>query len=127
MQAPRAIVITAVAIAAAGVAAAGCGSPAPSACPGSNLPVACPSPAPSFAADVLPIVQATCQNCHAPGGQEAVLPLLTYEDVRGKVTTVIQQLRNCLMPPPGNGNPTITPEQRQTFVAWSTACEATNN
>jgi hypothetical protein len=127
MQSPRAIVVTAVAIAVAVTVTAGCGSPAPSACPGNELPAACPSPAPSFAADVLPIVQATCQNCHAPGGQEAVIPLLTYDDVRGRITTVIMQLRMCLMPPVAAGNPTITPEQRQTFLTWSTACEAMNN
>jgi hypothetical protein len=128
MQAPRAIVITAVALAIAVAAAAGCGGgPPASTCPGNEVPTACPSPAPSFTTDVLPVIQATCQNCHAPGGQEEIIPLVTYDDVRGRITTVIQQLRNCLMPLAGNGNPTITPKQRQTLIAWSTACGAMND
>jgi hypothetical protein len=126
MQAPRAIVITAVALAVA-AAVAGCGSPAPAACPGNDLPASCPSPAPGFTADVLPVIQSTCQNCHAPGGQEAIIPLLTYDDVRGRLSTIILQLRECLMPPVAPGNPTITPEQRQTLIAWSTACGAMND
>jgi hypothetical protein len=36
-------------------------------CP-NDLPAACPSPVPSHATDVKPIITAHCLKCHAPGG-----------------------------------------------------------
>src|SRR5262245_52695443 len=37
--------------------------------------------APTFARDIAPILQRSCQNCHRPDGV-APMPLVTYEEVR---------------------------------------------
>ena len=35
----------------------------------------------TFAKDIAPILQRSCQNCHRPNGA-GPMPLITYEDVR---------------------------------------------
>src|SRR5262245_58419460 len=54
------------------VALAGCSSPpeqttidAGGDCP-NDLPSTCPTPVPSYAADIAPILAAKCEGCHAP-------------------------------------------------------------
>jgi hypothetical protein len=76
---------------------AGCGGHATS-CP-DQIPT-CPSPPPSFVAEVSPIVQSVCVPCHGPGGIEASRPYLTYEDMKafGPFSTMYSQVLGCTMP-----------------------------
>ena len=53
----------------------------------------------TFAKDIAPILQRTCQNCHRPNGGIAPMALTTYEEVRPWVKAI--KLRTSLreMPP----------------------------
>lgn len=42
----------------------------------------CDTTAVSYSLDIRPILDANCITCHAPGGEQEVAPLLTYEDVK---------------------------------------------
>jgi len=52
----------------------------------------------TFARDVAPILQRSCQNCHRPGGG-APMSLLTFEEVRPWVRAIKQRTANRSMPP----------------------------
>lgn len=93
---------------------AGCGSPTPT----------CPSTAPSFSADVLPILESRCAPCHGPGGVEAGRPLVDYASVHASRTSVLTQVFYCKMPPAG-ASP-LTADEKLTILSWL-ACEAPNN
>jgi mono/diheme cytochrome c family protein len=54
--------------------------------------------APTFYRDVLPILQQHCQSCHRPGGI-APLPLMTYEQARTEVRSIVFVTENRRMPP----------------------------
>src|SRR5476651_1637074 len=68
------------------------------------LPAASPSdvaavPAnPTFTRDILPIVQAACQDCHRPGDM-APFSLVTYEDARPWARSIEQRVTSRDMPP----------------------------
>src|ERR1700686_1338052 len=53
---------------------------------------------PTFARDVAPILQRSCQNCHRPGNI-APMSLLTYQDVRPWARSIKQQVALRNMPP----------------------------
>jgi hypothetical protein len=42
----------------------------------------------TFARDILPILQTSCQDCHRPGGS-GPMPLVTYDDVRPCVASLL--------------------------------------
>lgn len=44
--------------------------------------VACDTTAISYATDIRPILDANCISCHAPGGEQEISPLLTYDDIK---------------------------------------------
>jgi mono/diheme cytochrome c family protein len=52
----------------------------------------------TFAKDVAPILQRTCQNCHRPGSI-GPMSLLTYEDARPWARSIKQQVTMRNMPP----------------------------
>src|SRR5437879_8861055 len=54
--------------------------------------------APTFAKDVAPILQRSCQPCHRPGNI-APMSLLTYQDVRPWARAIKQQVVQRNMPP----------------------------
>src|SRR5437773_318086 len=54
--------------------------------------------APTFAKDVLPILQKSCQDCHRPG-QMAPFSLLTYEDARPWARSIKDKVVSRYMPP----------------------------
>jgi hypothetical protein len=93
------------------------------------ISTSCPSPPPSFAKDVEPLIQNYCVMCHSPGGTgEKFADLRTYTGVWMTRTEVQSQVYHCYMPnedasPPP---PTLTNAQRETIVAW-VACNAPNN
>ncbi|HJZ72843.1 MAG TPA: hypothetical protein VKE51_13955 [Vicinamibacterales bacterium] len=56
------------------------------------------SPTPTFAKDVAPIFQKSCQTCHHPG-TSAPMSLVTYEEVRPWAKSIRQRVANREMPP----------------------------
>jgi uncharacterized membrane protein len=88
---------------------------------------------PSFTNDVLPnVFVPVCENCHAPGQQEAVMPLTNYQQIYGPATgpnmgaeareIFNQVFESCLMPPSNAPEP-LTAGARQTLLDWF-ACGA---
>src|SRR5262249_32478107 len=57
-------------------------------------------PAVTFAKDIAPILQKSCQSCHRPG-QMAPMSLLTYADVRPWARSIKQRVTERSMPPWG--------------------------
>jgi hypothetical protein len=55
-------------------------------------------PAPTFCADVAPIVFGKCAQCHRPG-EVAPFPLLTYADVKKRGATIAEVVADRFMPP----------------------------
>jgi len=53
---------------------------------------------PTFAKDILPIFQRSCQSCHRPG-QMAPFSLLTYDETRPWVRSIKNKVENRYMPP----------------------------
>lgn len=53
---------------------------------------------PTFAKDVVPILQQHCQNCHRPGSI-APMSLLTYKDARPWARSIKQRVAQRTMPP----------------------------
>ena len=56
------------------------------------------APTPSFAKDVAPIFQRSCQTCHHPG-TSAPMSLVSYDDVRPWARSIRQRVANRDMPP----------------------------
>ncbi len=60
--------------------------------------------APTFYADVLPVLQSNCQTCHRPaglnlGGMIAPMPLTTYAETRPWAKSIAQVVKKGEMPP----------------------------
>jgi hypothetical protein len=102
----------------------GCGPDAPKGCL-YQTPV-CPDPPPSYAGEVNAIIQATCVGCHGPGGQEAIRPFTTWQDIDSHAYAgpMQRQVLGCLMPPADS--PQLSDAQKQALVGWLT-CGAPNN
>ena len=62
--------------------------------------VASAGEAPTFYKDVLPVLQAHCQNCHRPG-EVAPMPLLSYENARPWAKAIKSKVTAREMPPWG--------------------------
>lgn len=116
----RAVVFVA---ALAGVAACGPGGTVPGAC-SANEPTSCPSPAPSYTADVAPIVTRRCRPCHTAGGSEETAALDTYEQARARREEIMVRVKSCLMPPADQ--PQLTDAERTALLGWLD-CGAAND
>jgi hypothetical protein len=108
---------------------------------GGQAPARAASSAVTFAKDVAPIIQKSCQNCHRPG-QMAPMSLLTYQDVRPWARSIKQRVTDRTMPPWGidphvglqsfKNDPTLREDEIDTIVKWvdagaplgDTACHA---
>lgn len=88
----------------------------------------CPSPPPSWATDVQPLIQRYCVGCHSPGGTGQANDLTTYANVHERSTEVLVQVYTCLMPNVDASPPPapLSQAQRQIIVAWA-ECGAPNN
>lgn len=93
------------------------------ACP-DDLPAACPSVPPSYAADVAPVIEQSCTPCHAPGGQQANRLLVTYSGAFANRSAMLNQIHACRMPP--LGAPPLTADGRKAVQEWL-VCGAPNN
>jgi hypothetical protein len=81
----------------------------------------------TFARDVAPIIQKSCQNCHRPG-QMAPMSLMTYQDVRPWARSIKQRVTDRTMPPWGidphvglqsfKNDPTLRQDEIDTIVKW---------
>ena len=103
-----------------------CSKPEPLACP-DDLPASCPMPAPTFSADVAPLIQKYCAVCHSPGGAQPNPLLTSYDTIAGSINTardVETQLHACKMPP--SDEPQPTSDERQTILGWF-VCGAKND
>ncbi len=80
---------------------------------------------PTFAKDVLPILQRSCQNCHRPGTY-APMSLLTYQDARPWARSIKQRVQSRQMPPwhidrtigEYLDDPSLNDQEVDTIVRW---------
>jgi hypothetical protein len=95
-------------------------------CP--NLtPDACPSPMPSWTNQIEPLMHRDCAPCHFEGGVATVNPLYDYESytrVHFQLTTMLQFVGNCCMPPLDGA--ALTNQDRAALLAWL-ICGAPDN
>jgi hypothetical protein len=92
-------------------------------CP-SDLPAACPSPAPSWDGGVQALIVDKCVGCHKPGGLAFDKPFNDYAHVYQYRGVMLDQVYSCYMPPPDAGQ--LDPSQRQQLLGWF-VCGAPNN
>ena len=81
----------------------------------------------TFAKDIAPILQKSCQSCHRPG-QMAPMSLLTYQDVRPWARSIKQRVVDREMPPWGidphvgiqsfKNDPSLREDEIDTIVKW---------
>lgn len=77
----------------------------------------CPTPPPSFANDILPIIVQRCDGCHDPNAPSGPWPFQGYDDVAGWATLIQPDLTDCTMPPPGSGV-TLPAAERFLILSW---------
>jgi hypothetical protein len=81
---------------------------------------------PTFYKDVLPILQARCQECHRPG-EIGRMPLITYQQTRPWAAAIKQSVTLRKMPPwfadshygKFSNDRTLSKEEIETFTAWA--------
>ncbi|HEY3835110.1 MAG TPA: hypothetical protein VGL72_00995 [Bryobacteraceae bacterium] len=78
---------------------------------------------PSFEGAVFPkVFGPVCDNCHAPGQQEANMPLISYQQIYSYGYEILSQVDSCMMPP-NNAPVQLSDDQRQMLSTWY-ACGA---
>jgi mono/diheme cytochrome c family protein len=101
----------------------------------SHDPSAVPDGAPTFYADVLPILQQNCQICHQVagannGGMVAPFPLVTYEETRRYAGRIANAVRRGDMPPwdaaamhkgTFENERVLEDEEKETIITWAEA------
>lgn len=83
---------------------------------------------PSFYKDVVPVLQAHCQQCHRPG-EIGPMPLLTYSEARPWAKSIREQVIARKMPPwfadarfgHFANDRSLSPSEADTLVAWVNA------
>lgn len=91
---------------------------------GSDATPTCPSPKPSYKADVTPILDAECNTCHI-GGPTGPWQLSDYQSLLDWKLQVLGDMLHCTMPPEDAGR-AISDADRATLIGWL-ACGAPNN
>jgi hypothetical protein len=84
------------------------------ACPG--VPSGCGGAAPSFSAEVAPLLHQACGPCHLAGGVESKRLLTDYAHVQPQRGAILSQLAACLMPP--SDAPPLTVTERELLLQW---------
>jgi hypothetical protein len=85
-----------------------------------------PGAAPTFYRDILPVLQARCQECHRPG-EVAPMPLVTYAQVRPWAKAIRNQVLTGKMPPwfadpccgKFSNDRSLTQSERDTLARWA--------
>jgi len=89
--------------------------------------------APTFYADVLPILHENCVSCHQPaglnmGGNVAPFSLMTYEDARPRARRIASAVKEGRMPPWSaaewqhgmfKGDRYLEDDEKTTLIAWA--------
>ncbi len=119
--------VSALALAALALTASGCKKSGVECMPPPANPVCPDGSAPSFADVYQTVFRPVCDNCHAPDGSEAVMPLTSYAQIYGTNGVEAREIFNqvfesCLMPPSNAPEP-LTEGERQTLLDWF-ACGA---
>jgi hypothetical protein len=86
------------------------------------------APAPTFSADVAPIMYAKCVACHRPG-EVAPMSLITFKDVRPWAGSIREKVMSRAMPPwhadrqygTFRNEQSLTPAEIDTIVKWANA------
>jgi hypothetical protein len=84
-----------------------------------------PTPTPTFAKDVAPILYNNCTSCHR-AGEMAPMSLITYDEVRPWARSIRENVRNGVMPPWHVDAPAgkfvndrrLTDDEKDTIVRW---------
>jgi len=98
-----------------------------SAVPPASAPelVSCPSPPPSYRADVVPVLHRKCFACHAGNGAEVDdHDFSSFAKVRAERVAIEGKVRARAMPPAGRQQ--LTDPERQTLLSWL-SCQAPEN
>lgn len=92
-----------------------------------QTPATSSATSPTFARDVVPILQRACQNCHRPGSI-APMSLLTYQQARPWARSIKAKVSNREMPPwyiekdigiqKFKDDPSLSDEEIATIVKW---------
>jgi len=77
----------------------------------------CPDASLSYAIGIGEALKAACSPCHAPGGIESSVPLMSYSQSKMRTTSIVGQLVTCSMPPAGSP---LSLADRQAIVDWIT-------
>ncbi|MBK6392294.1 MAG: hypothetical protein IPK94_04430 [Saprospiraceae bacterium] len=83
---------------------------------GGNTTVDCGPVAKAFAADVKPIITASCtgSTCHASGSGNGPGALLTYDQINAAKVNIKSAVSSGLMPKEGK----LTTAQKNTIICW---------
>jgi hypothetical protein len=87
-------------------------------------PMSCPTPSPSYAADVAPLIETYCSPCHNPQGSAFNIQLSTYTALYDLRSEALDQIYDCNMPMLPALQPTTA--DRVTLLAWF-VCGAPDN
>ncbi len=92
-----------------------CAGPTPE-----DVPSSCPTPAPTYSQDVLPILERTCLPCHSPQWPDEFNPpdLAGYDRVYEMRGTVQYSIAGCWMPDEAAGGVPLTEPERQAIMGW---------
>ncbi len=77
---------------------------------------ACSTQTLSYDSDIAAIMNNRCMPCHAPGGEESVIPYTSYQQVFSERMSIASQLASCDMPP--DGSPQLTEDERKQILDW---------
>ena len=89
-----------------------------SSCP-QGLPACDASSPPSYAADIAPILNTSCNGCHSAGGVDPNHDFTTWAGVSKVETTVLLQVHACTMPPADAGpGYALSPAARDELLQW---------
>lgn len=86
------------------------------------VPDACPSFTQVFNDVFVPV----CDNCHAPKQTEASIPLTTYAQIHGRLSSIFPDVFDACNMPPSNAPVPLTVDERQLLLDWF-ACGALND
>jgi hypothetical protein len=125
--------LTITALVVVGPATAGVSAQQDSRLAAADQPVTATHAAPTFYADVLPILQQNCQSCHREagtdmGGMIAPWPLVTYEDAQPRARRMASAVQAGRMPPWSaaawhrgtfENERVLEEEEKATIVAWA--------
>lgn len=94
--------------------------------PGLPTTDACATSAPSYTAEIAPLVQERCLGCHFTGNPNSTVVLTTQAQLNRQTQLVETQVYRCDMPPVDDGGIPLTDAQRTLLLQWL-VCGAPNN